>query len=253
MGILSTCEEIFRTKNLYEVLGIEKTASQGQIKKAYHKISLKVHPDRAGEEEKEDSTKKFQCVGAVYSVLSDSERRGLYDETGEVEDEMDPLKDTDKDWAEYWRFLFPKVSLSDIEKFAEEYRGSDEEREDLKKAYIEAEGNMGQVIDSVMCAREEDEDRFREILSGMIRSKEVKKFKAFGKVNKEEKENRKRAAEAEAEEAEAAAKELGLGDGEDSLRAMILARQGNRAAGAASFLDGLAEKYGNKKNKTKKK
>ena len=50
-------------------------------------------------------------------------------------------------------------------------------------------------------------------------------------------------------EAEAAAKELGLGDGEDSLRAMILARQGNRAAGAVSFLYGLAEKYSNKKLK----
>ena len=60
-------------------------------------------------------------------------------------------------------------------------------------------------------------------------------------------------AAAEDEEAEAAAKELGLGDGEDSLRAMILARQGNRAAGAVSFLYGLAEKYSNKKSKSKKK
>ena len=253
MGILTTCEELFGTTDLYQVLGVEKTASSGQIKKAYHKMSLQVHPDRVGETERESCTRKFQCVGAVYAVLSDQERRGLYDETGEVEDEMDPLKDTDKDWEEYWRFLFPKVTLNDIEKFEKEYRGSEEEREDLKKAYIEAEGEMGQVIDSVMCAREEDEERFREILSDMIRIKEVKKFKAFGKVSKEEKENRKRAAAAEAEEADAAAKELGLGAGEDSLRAMILARQGNRAAGAASFLDGLAEKYGNKKTKTKKK
>ena len=194
-----------------------------------------------------------QCVGAVYAVLSDKERRGLYDETGEVEDEMDPLKDTDKNWEEYWRFLFPKISLDDIQKFEEEYRHSEEEREDLKKAYMEAEGEMGQIIDTVMCAREEDEERFRTIISEMIRSKEVKKFKAFGKINKEEKENRKRAAAAEAEEAEAHAKEIGLGEGEDSLRAMILARQGNRAAAADNFLDGLAEKYGNKITKTKKK
>ena len=166
---------------------------------------------------------------------------------------MDPLKDTDKNWEEYWRFLFPKISLDDIQKFEEEYRHSEEEREDLKKAYIEAEGEMGQIIDTVMCAREEDEERFRTIISEMIRRKEVKKFKAFGKINKEEKENRKRAAAAEAEEAEAHAKEIGLGEGEDSLRAMILARQGNRAAAADNFLDGLAEKYGNKKTKTKKK
>ena len=87
----------------------------------------------------------------------------------------------------------------------------------------------------------------------MIKAKEVKKYKAFTKSNKAEKENRKRAAAAEAEEAEAAAKELGLGEGEDSLRAMILARQSNRGAAANSFLDGLAEKYGNKKTKAKKK
>ena len=253
MGIITTCEELFGTSDLYQVLGVEKTASEGQIKKAYHKISLKVHPDRVGEDGREESTAKFQCVGAVYAVLSDKERRGLYDETGEVEDEMDPLQDKDKDWEEYWRFLFPKVTLDDIQKFENEYRESTEEREDLKKAYIEAEGDMGVIIDSVMCAREEDEERFRDIINEMIKDKEVKKYKAFSKTNKAEKENRKRAAAAEAEEAEAAAKEMGLGEGEDSLRAMILARQGNRAAAAGNFLDGLAEKYGNKKTKTKKK
>ena len=254
MGILSTCEELFGSTDLYQVLGLEKSASAGQIKKAYHKASLKVHPDRVGEEERGECTRKFQCVGAVYAVLSDEERRGLYDETGEVEDEMDPLQDKDKDWEEYWRFLFPKVTLDDIQKFETEYRNSDEEREDLKKAYVECEGDMGQIIDTVMCAREEDEERFRDMINEMIKNKEVKKFKAFTKTNKAEKENRKRAAAAEAEEAEAAAKELGLGEGEDSLRAMILARQTNRGAAASSFLDGLAEKYGNnKKTKTKKK
>ena len=71
MGILTTCEELFGSKDLYQVLGVEKDASAGQIKKAYHKISLQVHPDRVGEEGREESTKKFQCVGAVYAVLSD--------------------------------------------------------------------------------------------------------------------------------------------------------------------------------------
>ena len=173
MGIITTCEQLFGTSDLYQVLGVEKTASEGQIKKAYHKISLQVHPDRVGEEGREESTKKFQCVGAVYAVLSDKERRGLYDDTGEVEDEMDPLQDKDKDWEEYWRFLFPKVTLDDIQKFENEYRESADEREDLKKAYIESEGDMGVIIDTVMCAREEDEERFRDIINEMIKNKEV--------------------------------------------------------------------------------
>jgi hypothetical protein len=38
-------------------------------------------------------------------------RRGLYDECGEVDDEQDPLQQ-DKDWEDYWRLLFPKVRLN---------------------------------------------------------------------------------------------------------------------------------------------
>lgn len=52
------------------------------VKKAYYKLSLKVHPDRASTSEKEDATTKFQVLGKIYSVLSDKERRTLYDQTG---------------------------------------------------------------------------------------------------------------------------------------------------------------------------
>ena len=111
---------------------------------------------------------------------------------------------------------------------------------------------MGQILDTVMCAREVDEERFRAMITEMIKNKEVKKLKAFSKTSKAEKENRKREREKEAKEAEEAAKELGLGSGEDSLRSLILARQSNRAS-AESFLDGLAEKYSKKGSKSKKK
>ena len=40
----------------------------------------------------------------------------------------------------------PQVTVADLERFEGEYRGSVEEREDLRKAYLEAEGNMGQVL-----------------------------------------------------------------------------------------------------------
>ena len=109
---------------------------------------------------------------------------------------------------------------------------------------------MGQILDTVMCSREEDEERFRDMINEMIKNKEVKKFKAASKA---EKENRKREREQEAKEAEEAARELGLGAGEDSLRSLILSRQSNRASAADSFLDGLAEKYSKKSSKSKKK
>ena len=53
------------------------------VKRAYHKLSLKVHPDRVQDDKKKDeATKKFQAMGKAYSILSDKEKRAIYDETG---------------------------------------------------------------------------------------------------------------------------------------------------------------------------
>jgi len=251
-GLVETCKELFDTENLYEVLGIDKTANASQIKKAYHKVSLKTHPDRADEGEKEKATKKFQCVSAVYSLLSDDSRRGLYDECGEVDDENDPLQQN-KDWEEYWRILFPKISVKDIEEFEQKYKGSEEEKEDLKKAYLDAKGNMNLILESVILASVDDEKRFRQILDEMIKNKQIKKFKAYTSEDESAKKTRKREADKEAKEAEKARKELGLDGSDSSLESMILARQKSRQAQGESFLDSLAAKYGAKEGKKKKK
>ena len=76
-GLIETVEELFKTKDLYEVLGVEKDADAAQIKKAYYKTSLKVHPDRVDSEARELATKKFQTLGAVYKILSDKDARDL--------------------------------------------------------------------------------------------------------------------------------------------------------------------------------
>ena len=53
------------------------------VKRAYHKLSLKVHPDRVKDDKKKaDATKKFQAMGKAYAVLSDKEKKAIYDETG---------------------------------------------------------------------------------------------------------------------------------------------------------------------------
>ena len=54
------------------------------MKKAYHKVSLKVHPDRASKADKEEATKKFQALSHAYSVLADKDRRAVYDDTGKM-------------------------------------------------------------------------------------------------------------------------------------------------------------------------
>jgi DnaJ family protein A protein 2 len=55
--------------DLYEVLGVSKTATQGEIKKAYHKAALKSHPDKVSEEQREEAELKFKSVSQAYEIL----------------------------------------------------------------------------------------------------------------------------------------------------------------------------------------
>ncbi len=63
--------------NYYDVLGIEKTANDADIKRAYRALSLKYHPDRNASAE---STAKFQEVSEAYETLSDAEKKQEYDD-----------------------------------------------------------------------------------------------------------------------------------------------------------------------------
>jgi len=52
------------------------------VKKAYYAQSLELHPDRCEHSDKDKATKKFQILSKAYAILSDKEKRAVYDETG---------------------------------------------------------------------------------------------------------------------------------------------------------------------------
>ncbi|KAJ7928823.1 hypothetical protein B0H13DRAFT_2228810 [Mycena leptocephala] len=65
----------------YKLLGIDKSANEAEIKSAYKKMALKWHPDRNGGSE--ESSKKFKEISEAFEVLSDSNKRAVYDQFGE--------------------------------------------------------------------------------------------------------------------------------------------------------------------------
>lgn len=69
-------------KNYYEILGVDKNATQQQVKKAYRKLAHKYHPDKGGDEE------KFKEINEAYQVLSDSQKRKQYDNFGSTFDQQ---------------------------------------------------------------------------------------------------------------------------------------------------------------------
>ena len=66
-------------RDYYDTLGVEKNADKSEIKKAYRKLALKYHPDKNPSKEAEE---RFKEISEAYAVLSDAEKRSMYDRYG---------------------------------------------------------------------------------------------------------------------------------------------------------------------------
>lgn len=70
-------------KDYYKILGVSKNATDAEIKKAFKTAARKYHPDLHPESEKAAMTEKFKDVNEAYAVLSDKQKRTIYDQVGQ--------------------------------------------------------------------------------------------------------------------------------------------------------------------------
>lgn len=227
--------------------------------------------DKFPEDQRAEAHVKFQRVAFANAILSDPARRKRYDTTGSTSESV--IDSDGFNWSEYYREQYADAINADaIRKFADKYKGSDEEKDDILVAYEKYKGKMNAIYESVMLSNVlEDDERFRAIIDAAIESGDVKSYKAYTNESQKSKDARVAAAKGEATEAEEYAKELGVHDklfgekkgakgkgkaqknkenSEDSLAALIRGRQKERGD---AFLDALAEKYGATTSKRSKK
>lgn len=185
------------------------------MKKAYHKLSLLVHPDRVEESIKAEATEKFKVLGRIHSILSDSEKRKIYDESGQYDEESEEV--IMRNWADYWKTLFKPITEETISNYERTYKGSEIEIKDLKRAYMDGEldpfirrilyvrldnilslyvftgkGDMDYILVVVPFSNCEEEPRYHTIIDKLIEAGEVPEYKAFTEESEKKKLRRRK-------------------------------------------------------------
>src|SRR6266536_946395 len=99
-------------KDYYAILGVERNATEADIKKSYRKLARKYHPDVSKEANAEE---KFKEVSEAYETLKDSEKRKAYDELGRHAsgEEFRPPPDWEQSFGG-GQFSFEDIDLGDL-------------------------------------------------------------------------------------------------------------------------------------------
>ncbi|CCG21800.1 hypothetical protein CORT_0B00790 [Candida orthopsilosis Co 90-125] len=95
----------------YDILGVESTATEQELRKAYRKQAIKLHPDKNGNDPK--AAEKFQDLGEAYGILSNADTRKIYDEYGVEGMKEKSVQGQDIDPSEFFEVIFGGVAFRD--------------------------------------------------------------------------------------------------------------------------------------------
>lgn len=241
--------------NPYDILSLDRTADQKQIRKAYYAAAVKHHPDKIADSEKGTATELFQKIQLAYTILSDEQRKTRYDRTGSTK-EATELDDEDFSWKDFFDGLAQRVNEDAINQFKKEYQQSDEEKADLLAAYTRFEGRMDNVYEHIMLSNPlNDDKRFHLIIDTSISQEAVPSFLAYTSETPTTRKKRARQASKEAKEAAAYAQELNLpasffGDTNPSTGEYPLDKKAAKAKKADDGLKTLIQRRQNQRQQT---
>ncbi|WP_231756972.1 DnaJ C-terminal domain-containing protein [Microbulbifer elongatus] len=102
-------------RDYYQILGVERSASQDEIKKSYRKLARKYHPDVSKEDDAED---RFKEVSEAYEVLKDPEKRAAYDQLGKRWNSGEDFNPP-PDWDQGFEFRGGGYTEADPEAFSD--------------------------------------------------------------------------------------------------------------------------------------
>lgn len=151
---------------------------------------MRYHPGFVSERSQTDheASEKFKTLFKTYSILSDHERKWVYDTTRKNKDCFyfsyiinpfvfiflgcvwldEELLRHDFDWVGHWRLTFKKANDEAIISFLNKYRGSQEETADIKQLFRLYKGNVPKIMNIVLCSTPEDENRIQDIVQFII-------------------------------------------------------------------------------------
>ncbi len=126
-------------KDYYETMGVERSASQDEIKRAYRKLARKFHPDISKEP---DAEAHFKDVGEAFEVLSDPEKRAAYDQLGanwQAGQDFQPPPDWDQGF-EFHQRGSPGARMGGFSDFFEDLFARGERPGDFARSGVQTQG-----------------------------------------------------------------------------------------------------------------
>jgi len=137
-GAVLKLSALLKDVQLYKLMKCEEAATQDEIKKAYRQLALTCHPDKMGhlsEKEQAKVAENFVKIQEAYEILSDPQKRQLYDSSLPFDESIPKFKDGDEDFFEVFRECFLRNARFSVKRPVPDIGGPETTLQEVKKFY----------------------------------------------------------------------------------------------------------------------